>query len=212
MPLNSSQWATAVQAIFVVMALLVAAASLRVAVATLESDSRDRRVDRVIALHEELMSGTTGGGRSRLARLLRSRGSAGVCLQVSRDQLRGNTDVSAYDEASDKASGSPAHDLTLLLRFFERADIARTAGTLDELLLVALVGRHAGWWDLAIARDDNTARIPLQRLAGWCQQYVDEHPDEEILAGWGRMRALDFPSGPVQASDLPARPASITTS
>jgi len=190
-----------VQAFVVIVALVVA-------VRTLLSDSKDRRVDRVLALHEELTSGPTGAARTRLAHFLKQMGSGDVCLQVSREQLqsRDKTDVSAYLDPGDQDSGNPERDLTLILRLFDRVRIAQAGGTVDDLMLVGLVGRHAGWWDMAIAREDDTARIPLEKFATWCDAYVAGHRDEVILQGWGEKRRRNFPNGAIPASALAPRP------
>ena len=207
-------WAASLQAVGVVASILIAAGSLRIGAEALASDRRDRQVDRVLALHEELTTGPTGEARSRLSRFLRSHGpDVNRARQVSRAQLRDtNADVNTYDDPDEAQISTPSHDLTRILRLFERVRIAHAAGSLDDLMMVALIGRHAGWWDLAIARDSETARVPLERLADWCKKYQQRHASEPLLEGWGDARGKAFPGGPVTEAALPPRPPKPATS
>jgi hypothetical protein len=75
-----SAWATGVQAVGVIFALFLAGVSL-------QRDSHDRRVDRVMDLHRELVSGELSGPRFRLSRHLRELGSNGRVRSVSIWQL-----------------------------------------------------------------------------------------------------------------------------
>jgi uncharacterized protein (DUF58 family) len=92
--------ATAIQAVFIVAALAVAAG-------TLLSDSRDRRVDRVIALHSELTSGELQEARIRFVNHLRRHGCHGRVRQVYRHELA--TDRSSQGTV---ATGSTSHEKT----------------------------------------------------------------------------------------------------
>jgi len=198
---QQSAWASSLQAVGLVAALLFAAEEIRLAARTLESDRRDRQVDRVLAFHEELTTGSTGQARSRLARFLRLKAPAGdACLQVTRGQLTTAVELSQYPDDFGADGSTPRHDLTLLLRLFERVRIANEGDTLDHHLLVALLGRHAGWWDLAIVRENTSARLSLQRLAEWTEEYRADHASSGVFEHWGEVRRATFPRGPVQAS------------
>lgn len=205
-----SAWAATLQAIGLVGTLLFAAQGIRVAAETLESDRRDRRVDRVLAFHEELIAGPTGEARSRLARLLREKGGPdGAVLQVSKQQLSDDPMLQKYpEEHGAAADATPRRDLTLILRLFERVHIAHEAELLDEHLLAVLIGRHAGWWDLAIAEEEDTARRALKRLATWSDGYPGAQEDHPDLENWGQSRKIAFPHGHISA----APPATIEAS
>jgi hypothetical protein len=197
--------AATLQTIGLVATVLFAAAGIRVAGETLRSDQRDRRVDRVLAFHEELTgSGPTGVARSRLARFLREQGGPGsVVLQVGREQLVEDPRVQTYSRGTAAGASTPHTDLTLILRLFERIRISQVAESLDDHLLASLIGRHAGWWDLAIADDDkDTLRIPLERLAEWCDAYRDENPNQPGFENWGDSRSRAFPHGHISATQL----------
>jgi hypothetical protein len=155
-----------VQAAGVVIALGLGAA-------TLMRDNRDRRVDRVLALHQELMTGDIWQARYRLVRHLRKLGKDGKSRPVSRQELINDPTVSRYPP---EESASPLIDADLLVRFFERADAARRTDALHLPLFAELIGRHALWWDTAILDNPGWAtRIHLAEMAAWCHQYVEEN-------------------------------------
>jgi hypothetical protein len=147
------------QAVGVVLALGLGAATLR-------RDSHDRRVDRVLALNQELMSGELWHARQRLAehfKTLRA-GPADAFGVVTRDQLFGDPAIGKYASAE----GVPGEDVDRLVRFFERANSALATRAVEPDLFAQLIGRHANWWDHAIAYDPNwTTRIPLAELSTW---------------------------------------------
>lgn len=176
-------YTSALQALGIVLALVVA-------VATLRSDSRDRRLDRVLGFHRELTSGQVGEARSRLGELLKSNNANGAVLKpVQLVDLRKGGPVDHY--ADQQLPSTPQHDLNLLLRFFERVWIAHERGSLDDLMLVAMVGRHATWWDMALSRKERTGG-PLALLADWSNEYALHHANEPSLAAWGQTRSRDF--------------------
>ena len=114
-----------------------------IAIATIRSNRHDRRTDRVLEIHRELTEGPTNEARVRLAEHLRRTASEGnILLQTTPDQLKDpELEVSAYAQPS---TSSPRHDLSLLVRLFERAEAAREARTVDERLFTKLIGGHAG--------------------------------------------------------------------
>jgi hypothetical protein len=178
-----SAWATGVQAVGVIFALFLAGVSL-------QRDSHDRRVDRVMDLHRELVSGELSGPRFRLSRHLRELGSNGLVRSVSIWQLGTEGNLKYTDP---EGGVTASRDLSLLLRYFERVNAAREAGTLDEDLLVRLLGRHAGWWSEAIldAPDGppvGPALSELRNLAIWCNTRAVKLKIQD----WGLTRAANF--------------------
>jgi hypothetical protein len=191
--------ASTLQAVAVVPAILIAAFTLR-------RDSRDRRMDRLLAFHQELVSGDLNDARQRLAAHLRRHGTPSEPVRVtSRRELRDDRRLRAYQ--GDKEH-NPYDDVNLLLRFFERVNAARLANALYRPMLVELVGRHAAWWDLAIAREDQPSpQWHMHSLAAWANIYAAayrrKHP---YLRDWGHNRSQDFPPE-VLASESPTASA-----
>lgn len=163
-----------VQAIGVVVALALGTATLR-------SDSRDRRVDRVLALHQELFGGEVQAARIRLVNHMRS-GSSRRAKVVSRADLADGS----LAEYSSSSVYLPRRDANVLLRFFERANAARLAKAVYLPLYATLIGGHAAWWDKAIRYDRSwPARQHLAELGSWAHDYArinqSRHPN---LALW----------------------------
>ena len=184
-PDKYSAYALAVQAIGVL-------ATLGIAVATLRGDSRDRRVDRVLAFHQELTSGETNAARVRLVQHLRENGRNSRVLQVSTTQLRDrDSKLSGYRDAS--VNETPSDDVGLLLRFFERAWLAQATGSLEDSMSASLIGAHAGWWDRAILPSPSPARAALAELAAWANKFAETHKSESQFTNWGKTRQKDFP-------------------
>ena len=141
-------------------------------VATLMRDSRDKRLDRVLSLHQELMTGDLWRARHRLVAHLRELGQGDRTRAVTREELRSDADVSRYADVPD---ARPLHDVDLLMRFFERANATRAGKAIEPLLFAELIGRHALWWDRAIVRDDQwLTRQGLTEVATWCTAYVHD--------------------------------------
>jgi hypothetical protein len=171
------------QALGVVIALALAAFTLR-------SDSRDRRVDRVLALHNEFMTGGVWEARHRLAHHLHALEGPRES-RVTREAVFGDHPLLHYAEDV----GAPLKiDVDLLLRFFERANAARLTGALHEDLLADLIGKHAMWWDHAFAPDEEwMLRAPLQDLSSWCHGYVESRIlAQSRLREWLRPLQRDF--------------------
>jgi hypothetical protein len=101
--------------------------------------------------------------------------------------------LSRYADHSDK---SPLDDANLIVRFFARVNASRVAGSLDDSLLVELIGRNATWLNMAITPDpDELFREPLYLLATWADQFAAMHHHKYLyLADWGARRARDFDS------------------
>jgi hypothetical protein len=164
--LTSSQFNTVaaiVQAIAVIPAVIIAALALA-------NDSRGKQVDRVLDFHREFNSEELQSACSRLMAHLREHGTNGRVRPTSRDELRHDPVLSRY---ANSASGDPRSDVSLILRFFERINAARTAQIADPSLLVELIGRHAALWDSAITyTDDDAARRSLHQLSTWVSGYA----------------------------------------
>ena len=196
-----SAFAAGIQAAVVIPALAVAAL-------TWLRDSHDRRVDRVYALHQELTTGEVGEARPRLGHFLRSEGIKTLVSvddswlnaptdpvrRVSSGQLR--RELAHYPVGTAEQDTWPRRDLTMVLRFFERANAARQGNAVDEVTFCALIGRHAVWWDIAIAYTDTTARRPLRELADWANSFEEHRRSWKLpgLENWGTSREKDFPS------------------
>ncbi|MDI1464294.1 hypothetical protein QEZ54_25310 [Catellatospora sp. KI3] len=147
-------------------------AALGLAAATLLRDNRDRRVDRALALHQELSTGDLWQARQRLVTHLtrldaeqRKEGDPERVRRVTREQLRSDPRASVYADGI----GSPRIDADLLVRFFERAEAARRTHALDVPLFGELIGRQAVWWNTALIADGRTwtCRRSLTELAAW---------------------------------------------
>jgi hypothetical protein len=155
--------AAIVQAAAVIPAVVIAALALA-------NDSRGKRVDRVLDFHREFTSEELQSATARLIAHLREHGSNGRARPTSRDELRHDPVLSRY--ANDIGS-DPRSDVSLILRFFERINAARTARIADPSLLVELIGRHAVWWDKVITNtDDDVARNSLRQLSTWTESYA----------------------------------------
>lgn len=180
-------------------------ATLGIAAATLRGDSRDRRVDRVLELHHELISGETGAARTRLGAHFRRNGTKPWVLQATIDQLADSkSHLSKYQDASIKRRRwvrrqpawppeTPRDDAALLLRFFERAWLAQATGSLDDSMCASLIGTHAGWWNRAILPSPGSMRAALAEFADWADRFAESHAPESRFAGWGKTRQKDFP-------------------
>ncbi len=154
--------------------------ALGLAWATLESDSRDRRVDRVLSLHGELTTGEVQAARTALTRLLRDRGTSPLVLRPTLDEL---------GAISDEARRNGA----LVLRYFERVDAARRAGSLHDDLSYELLGRHAMWLRLALCRaDTGSLHEALMSFADWAHHYEGRATGTSLRIGSGRTTRSDF--------------------
>lgn len=165
--------------------------AITVAALSLLADSHDRRVDRVLEFHQQLTSGEMQEVRLRLVGHLRSHGANGKVRRATRDELRTDPVLSKY--TGDASNIRPIDDVNLILRFFERVNSARIAGSVNLPLLVELLGRHAGWLDLAIGQEDKVPRAPLHDLATWANEFAATNQNKyPYLSNWGSNRAEDF--------------------
>lgn len=164
-------WAGLVQVIVVVPAVLLGAETLR-------RDRKDRRTDRVLALHQELV------------------GDLNETRRDLNDRVRGAGSPITQPITVKEPGKSADRGIAQMLRFFERSDEMRLAGAVDDALLIKLIGSHAVWWDIAIAYDETSRpRRVLHRFAIAANEYAHarrthrRHPE---FADWGRTRRLDF--------------------
>jgi hypothetical protein len=169
--------ATGLQAIGVVVALSVAAA-------TLLTDSKDRRLDRVLDLHKELTSGEAHQARARVVDHLRSLGSNGKARPVSHRAFIDDQAVANYSSTLER---KPRLDLNIIIRFFERANSARLAEAVHLQTFAILVGGHALWWDRAIIEQPTEfgAITHLRQLASWTRVYASHRlVDDPNMTRW----------------------------
>lgn len=184
-----SAYATGLQALGVLIALILA-------LITLDADRHDKRVDRVLALHQELVTGEIEGCRIRLIDHLRKRGGGRHVLAVTREDLQKDPRLSHYDGQSEY---TPFHDANTVLRFFERANAAVKARTVHEPLFHELIVRHALWWNTALRSSATpwVGRSALEELTSWAELYEKVHGARiGYLASWRKNRDHDFGHGP----------------
>lgn len=197
-----SAYAAAVQAVGVLLAILVA-------LTTLNSDSKDRRVDRTLALHSELTEGSVGDARRRLAFHLRQHGDTDYPVRcVAIHELRDNAMLSKY--RNDTGAHDPYTDAELLMRFFERCRLALLRGSVDNPLFAELIGRNSAWWDKAFKDDSTNARTALKELANWASAFARENKTRySFFANWGAARRYDFPIDPSDPAHKSRPPAAF---
>lgn len=195
--LTASQYnamTSAIQAAAVVPAVAIAALALN-------RDSRDKRVDRVLDLHREYNSGELKDAKKRLGTHLREHGVNGHVRPTTHEELRDDPTLSRYSSISDH---DPRSDATEILYFFERVNAARTARTVDELLLVELICRSAAWWSLAIKDSiDQVPRAPLRELADWGNAFALANQGRYTsLRSWGQNRRREFGEHVIDPADI----------
>lgn len=182
-----SAYAAGLQAFGIVTAFLVGAIAIYF-------DGRDRRVDRVYSLHQELTVGELDDARRRLVDHLRKHSGPGpLQRRYSPDELRVDPTLDHYD--GPQQDFTPRSDLGLLLRFFERARLVREAGSAHDAVFVELIGRHAGWWNCVIKNENRKSRKGLMGLGTWADDFATKNQDRyEYLRDWGETRRKEFGS------------------
>jgi hypothetical protein len=162
---------------------------LRYAKGLVDSAIRDRQVDRVLAWHESFTTGEVGAARTRFSALMYRAGEAAfaprTCWRPSweslvppdqgSDELAPRRFLGAYPSDMHHARGHrPIDDLRQILWCFERINEARVReSSLDDQLLVSLMGHAATWWSLLCGRleaRDGAHLYPLLQLAEWMQE------------------------------------------
>lgn len=167
LPEQFAALATAIQSVIVAVALLIALVTYR-------SDSRDRRVDRVLSLHEEYFDEDFQAQRTGLLKEVRSGARPYPELRtaaLSRQEYRARVRV---------------------LRFFQRVQVARVSDSLEDRLAASLLGRQAAYGDLALELDDKESRRGLHDFALWADNFAKTHSEDQLFTGWGATRMRDF--------------------
>lgn len=159
--------ATAIQSVTVAVALLLALLTYR-------SDSRDRRVDRVLSLHQEFFDPD---------------------FQVQRRALVDKVRSGPQPHAELAGSGLSEQEYLArikVLRYFERVQAARVSDSLEDRLAASLLGSHAAYWDLALELDDKASRRPLHDFASWANDFAENSVGDALFTGWGATRSREF--------------------
>lgn len=151
---------------------------------------RDRQVDRVLALHSELTTGEIGAARARFSELMYRVGEEafgpGKCWRPDWESLippspaaseafRTRRFLGAYPTGMIGGEGHrPIYDLRQTLACYDRINEARKReASLDEDLLVSLLGHGVAWWNLLCGRLEPRASAQvysLVQLASWMEE------------------------------------------
>jgi hypothetical protein len=188
--MNGTAWVSAIAALATCIAAGAAVWGLRYARGLIEVAVNDRQVDRVLALHKEVTTGEIAGARNRFSELMYRVGEEAFgprkCWRpdweslvppnpaVERD-LRSSRFLGAYPEDMPTGRGHrPIHDLRLVLWSYDRVNEARKReASLDEDLLISLMGHTVVWWSLLCGRLDPKAGAHLRalmELASWMEE------------------------------------------
>jgi hypothetical protein len=187
---SSSWWVSVLATIAACAAATAAIWGLRYAKGLLDTAVKDRRVDRVLALHHEITTGEIAAARNRFNELMYRAGEdafgLGKCWRPDWDslvppnpavskELNKRRFLSTYPAFMVSGTGhTPIHDLRLVLWSFDRVNEARKReASLDEDLLVSLMGYSVVWWSLMCGRLEPKRGghvKSLLDLASWMQQ------------------------------------------
>lgn len=117
--------------------------------------------------------------------------------------MRNSPEWQAYS-APEFADSLPVLDANLVLRFFEKAEAALRAKSVDEPLFLDLIGRHAYWWNnVFLPESDGHVRQRLERLGCWTEKRA------HLLDYWDSTSRGDFPaSAPVDKGLQPPKVSS----
>jgi hypothetical protein len=194
--LNSGQYqalASGVQAVGVLVALALG-------VSTLQADSNDRRVDRVIAYHSQISGGELQLARQRLIEYLLDHASGGVMPVLSWTDLRSHSKLIAYADPTE----SPVRDAQRLLEYFEGVWGAHNSGATEDHLLFMLLGGYVTWWDRALSEADADLSRSLHEFAGWISDVASCTLESSRMIDWQESITRDFgalPSAEGSAQD-----------
>ena len=176
-----------------------------------DTAAHDRQVDRVLGFHRDLTSEEVGSARNRFSELMFRVGeeafgpgcawrpSWASLLPINPNVDCPERNLAAYP-ADIGGSGAgkylPLNDLRAVLWCFERIEEARQRdASLDDELLVSLIGYHAVWWNLLCHRLESSGGghiRPLISLAEWMEQmgWRDDprnsnrhHPEDDFHGG-----------------------------
>ena len=182
--LSSGQYqalATGVQAVGVLVALALG-------VSTLRADSKDRRVDRVIAYHSQMTGGELQLARQRLIEYLLDHASGGVLPVLSWTDLRSQSKLIAYADSTE----SPVRDAQRLLEYFEGVWGAHNSGATEDNLLFLLLGGYVTWWDRALSEADADLSRSLHEFAAWISAMASGVPESSRVVDWQESITRDF--------------------
>lgn len=196
---------------------------LRYAKRQIDTAVHDRQVDRVLALHLAFTTGEVGEARNRFGELMYRVGEEAFgprkCWRPDWESLIPPNpavagDISAarvfgaYPSDMPHAQGSrPIHDLRKVLWCFDRINEARKReASIDEQLLVTLMGHAVAWYRLLcgrLASKEGAQLYSLIELADWMEErgWRNDPRNEH----W-KVPENDFPGGEeaIQISKLKA--------
>ena len=187
--MNISLWISAVAAIGASAAAAAAVWGLRYARGLIDVGVKDRQVDRALALHKEITTGEIAEARNRFNELMYRAGEEAfgprMCWRPNWESLIPPNPAVAQDLSSrrflgaypkDMVSGEghrPIHDLRLVLWSYDRVNEARKReASLDEDLLVSLLGHQVVFWSIQCGRLDTKSGAHVQalmELASWME-------------------------------------------
>lgn len=188
--MDSSLFIAAVAAIATCAAAGAAVWGLRYARGLIDVAVKDRQVDRVLALHKEVTTGEIAAGRNRFSELMYRAGEEAfgprTCWRPTWESLVPPNPAVKQDLSERRFLGAypqdmvgdqvyrPIHDLRLVLWSYDRVNEARKReASLDEDLLVALMGHTVVWWSLLCGRLDTKSGAhvrALMELAAWMEE------------------------------------------
>ena len=216
MYVSSVQYFEAISSVATVGAVLAALWQLRLGLIDGRARDDDRRVERALALYEDLVSeGATYEGFHRLSILLRQVGSSkhGVTtwhVVTDRDLgPGGELDPANHDRERAFA------DLYAVLWFFERCKLSLGRGIVSEDVLLETVGFHFWWWGQVLrGMHGPKASVAVHDLAARAEAWATE---QRVLDDWQSRCETDFDGGPgFGAAETklggPAQPAQVPNS
>ena len=187
--MSFSLWIGAVAAVSAMAAAGAAIWGLRYARGLIDVGVRDRQVDRVLALHKEFTTGEIAVARDRFNQLMYRAGEEAFGPRMAwrpdweslippnpavAPGLAARRFLGAYpaDMVSD-GNPRPIHDLRSVLWCFDRINEARKReASLDEDLLVSLLGHSVVYWSMLCGRLDSKGGAnvrALVELASWME-------------------------------------------
>lgn len=185
----------AISSIATVGAVLAALWQLRLGLIDGRARDDDRRVERALALYEDLVSeGATYEGFHRLSILLRQIGSSkhGVTTWhvVTDADLGPGGELDPANRERERAFA----DLYAVLWFFERCKLSLSRGLVSEDVLLETVGFHFWWWGQVLrGLHGPKASMAVHDLAARAEAWAAE---QGVLDDWRSRCGTDFDGGP----------------
>ena len=189
--MNASLWVSAIAAIAASIAAGAAVYGLRYARGLIETGVSDHQVDRVLDLHKELTTGEVAEARNRFDELFYRAGEEAfgprMCWRPDWESLIPPNPAVEEEAAlrrflgaypADMTSGlghRPIHDLRKILWCFDRINEARKReASLDEGLLVSLLGHPVVWWSILCSRLETKRGAHVQALMDLAEWMEDK--------------------------------------